>query len=60
MASVDLLNYITESVECKILKLAAFQGYVSEQDICDIINNQLGTTFQGDEKKIYRMEDLKD
>lgn len=58
MADVNLLDFLTEAVESKIISLAAFRGYVTEKDICEIINAQTGMNLEGDEKKVYTAEEF--
>lgn len=59
MANVNLLlNYLTDAVEDKIIGLAAFRGYVTEKDICEIINAETGMSLEGDEKKVITAEAL--
>lgn len=54
----NLVDYLTDAVEDKILALITFKGYISEADICEIINNQTGMDLKGDEKKVFTPEDL--
>lgn len=56
--NVNLVDYITEAVEDKILALILYQGCITEKDICWIINSQTGMSLEGDEKKVYTAEDL--
>lgn len=55
---INLIDYLTDAVEDKILSLAAFRGYVTEKDICEIINAESGMDLKGDEKKVYTAEDF--
>lgn len=55
---INLIDYLTDAVEDKILGLAAFRGYVTEKDICEIINAQTGMSLEGDEKKVITAEAL--
>ena len=55
---MDFLEYLTDAVEDKIINLMLFQGYVTEADICEIINNQTGMDLRGDEKKVFTPADL--
>lgn len=55
---VNLIDFLTDAVEDKILSLAAFRGYVTEKDICEIINTESGMDLKGDEKKVYTAEDF--
>lgn len=55
---INLIDYLTDAVEDKIIGLAAFRGYVTEKDICEIINAQTGMSLEGDEKKVITAEDL--
>lgn len=54
----NFLDYLSDAVEEKIMTLAAFRGYVTEKDICEIINNQTGMSLEGDEKKVFTAADL--
>lgn len=55
---MDFLEYLTDAVQDKIISLLLFQGYVTEADICEIINNQTGMDLRGDAKKVYTPADL--
>ena len=58
MNNMNLLDFLSDAVESKIMSLAAFRGYVTEKDICEIINAQTGMNLEGDEKKVYSAEEL--
>lgn len=58
MANVNLVDYLTDAVSEKIMTLAAFRGYVTEKDICEIINAQTGMSLEGSENKVYTANDL--
>lgn len=55
---MDFLEYLSGAVEDKIMALLLFRGYVTEEDICEIINNQTGMDLRGDEKKVFTAKDL--
>lgn len=55
---VNLIDFLSDAVEDKIIGLAAFRGYVTEKDICEIINAQTGMSLEGDEKKVITAEAL--
>lgn len=55
---VNLIDFLTDAVEDKIIGLAAFRGYITEKDICEIINAESGMDLKGDEKKVYTAEDF--